>query len=221
LKLWVLFSDRQNQLLTGNVIMKHVSNELLTSKELIILIDILQIRGGKEIRDSIAEVASRMSLISVPKNVSDFVNDSGYLTLNDISGLTGGVSLSIVDALPEQDINSSTIYLVRNDSEDENNKFTEYVRINDSWEILGSRSINLEDYVKISEFSIAVERAQKEMTAVDGSVVQVDDSILKIDLNDNEYIVLLNHGGLETRLSQLETKVSSIEERLAALEGNT
>lgn len=51
-----------------------------------------------------------------------------------------------VDELPTEDIDTECIYLVPNNSEDEENMFTEYLYINGEWEIFGINKIELENY---------------------------------------------------------------------------
>lgn len=53
---------------------------------------------------------------------------------------TGGILCSIVTELPTENISPTTIYLLK-DGEDDNNRYTEYLYINNRWEIIGSRQI--------------------------------------------------------------------------------
>lgn len=60
------------------------------------------------------------------------------------------LSVEVVEELPTDAIDDSTIYLVR-DSDDENNLYTEYIHINGVWECLGSQSIDLTNYYNKQE----------------------------------------------------------------------
>lgn len=58
----------------------------------------------------------------------------------------------VVDTLPTENISNTTIYLVRN-TETDGNLYTEYIYINDSWECLGSQSVDadLSNYAKLDD----------------------------------------------------------------------
>ena len=59
--------------------------------------------------------------------------------------------IQVVTALPTQDIGASTIYLLKNPAEQNQNLYTEYVYINNAWEQLGSQVVDLTNYALKSE----------------------------------------------------------------------
>ena len=59
----------------------------------------------------------------------------------------GGISITIVNELPTEDISTSTLYLVK-DTDAQSNIYTEYLYVNGSWEIIGSQSLDLTGYIK-------------------------------------------------------------------------
>lgn len=90
-------------------------------------------------------------------NDSDFVTSSGtvdkaihdekgndiantYMTKEEAAKLSQ-LSFVIVDKLPEQDIKTNVIYLVKMNDDIANDKYQEYIYINNSWEELGHQSI--------------------------------------------------------------------------------
>lgn len=86
--------------------------------------------------------------------------------------------IEVVDELPTTSISFSTIYLVKNDSTESNNLYTEYLYIQDNingnhWETLGSQSLALDNYVT-KEFL-----TQTINTALSGYAkkTDIDDSI--------------------------------------------
>lgn len=60
-------------------------------------------------------------------------------------------SISVVDALPESEISTTTIYLVKNSDETSNNLYTEYIYVTTGatgeWEKLGEQTLVIDDYV--------------------------------------------------------------------------
>ena len=64
---------------------------------------------------------------------------------------SASLSIEIVDTLPIENIKINTIYLVNNSSNKENNIYTEYLYVNNKWEVIGSTDVDLTDYVKKTE----------------------------------------------------------------------
>ena len=110
--------------------------------------------------------------ITVPTKVSQLDNDSQYIT-KAVSDLTNyykktetytqteinnkisaipKFSISVVQALPTSDISSTTVYLVTTGNET-NNLYTEYIYVNNAWEILGTQKLDLTPYVKQSDLA--------------------------------------------------------------------
>ena len=54
--------------------------------------------------------------------------------------------IQVVTELPTQDISASTIYLHKNPGEQNQNLYTEYVYVNNSWEQLGAQTVDLTNY---------------------------------------------------------------------------
>ena len=68
---------------------------------------------------------------------------------NQIEDINSKLDLIVVDELPTQDIDANAIYLVPLESEDEQNKFTEYIYVNSKWEKIGiyNSSVDLSQYL--------------------------------------------------------------------------
>lgn len=72
---------------------------------------------------------------------------------NQIEDINSKLDIIVVDVLPAEDINSSAIYLVPLESEDEQNKFEEYIYVNSKWEKIGiyNSSVDLSQYLTKAE----------------------------------------------------------------------
>lgn len=105
---------------------------------------------------------------TVPTNVSDFINDAGYLTqhqsLNDyatknyveqvVAGIeTGLLKRAVVATLPSSGIDENTIYMVERTNSETNNVYDEYLYLNDNWEKIGSTEVDLTDYLKKTDLT--------------------------------------------------------------------
>lgn len=110
--------------------------------------------------------------ITVPTKTGDLANDSGFITkaVNDLTNyytksetytqteINNKIStipkfaISVVQSLPTRDISPTTVYLVSSGTET-NNLYTEYIYVNNKWEILGTQKLDLSPYVKSSDLA--------------------------------------------------------------------
>lgn len=112
---------------------------------------------------TVAKTGSYNDLLNKPINLSEFTNDTGFITnavnnlLNyytkeEISNMfSGNVSFRFVTELPETGV-ENTVYFVSNASGTAGNLFDEYVwTTNATWEQLGSVNVDLSDYYTKAE----------------------------------------------------------------------
>lgn len=121
---------------------------------------------------TVAKTGSYNDLLNKPINLSEFTNDTGFIT-NAVNNLlnyytkeeignmfSGNVSFQFVTELPETGV-ENTVYFVSNASGTAGNLFDEYVwTTNATWEQLGSVSVDLSDYYTKAE----VDRLLPDMT---------------------------------------------------------
>ena len=110
-------------------------DSLVTSATFRIIIDGTVYNDGQV--ESSSEFSALTQLISQVLEI--IKNNSGE------SG--GGISITIVNELPTEDISTNTLYLVK-DTDAQSNIYTEYLYVNGSWEIIGSQSLDLTGYIK-------------------------------------------------------------------------
>lgn len=68
------------------------------------------------------------------------------ITENINSGsTTPKFNIKVVDELPTTNISKTTIYLLRTGDE-EDNMYSEYIYVNDDWELLGTQKLDLSNY---------------------------------------------------------------------------
>lgn len=137
------------------------------------------------------ERAEALLARGVPKNTSDLTNDSGFITnavtdlvnyylksetytRDEVLGLISAIpkfSIAVVSALPTSDISETTVYLVKS-GDDQSNLYTEYIRANGAWEMLGRQEIDLTGYAtqawvntklqtKLDDFTIEIYNGNK------------------------------------------------------------
>lgn len=119
----------------------------------------------------IAELATKANITDipvVPVNVSEFTNDAGYIkntvdnlvhyynkadtyTQAEVNTLISNINKltsQIVDQLPIEDIDTSVIYLIK---QEDTNTYMQYMYISSAWAELGTTQVDLSDYYKKSE----------------------------------------------------------------------
>lgn len=111
--------------------------------------------------------------LTLPTKVSDLENDSNFQTdtqvsqsistalqnyytktetytkeeVNNAISAANHLKFEVVAELPSSEIDANTIYLVAKTAGKPQDGYTEYLRVNDAWEILGDTDIDLSGYV--------------------------------------------------------------------------
>ena len=122
--------------------------------------------GVKSAIDSAkAEVEGEIPDVSefITRAVNDLVN---YYTKTEIDGkvdtLEGMISsipkfsILAVDELPESEISSTTIYLLKTSETESGNLYTEYIYVEGEWEELGTQKLDLTGYVTTEALNTAI-----------------------------------------------------------------
>lgn len=142
-----------------------------------------------EVITELATKANVTDIPVVPVNVSEFTNDAGYIkntvdnlihyynkadtyTQAEVNTLISNINKltsQIVDQLPTEDIDTSVIYLIK---QEDTNAYMQYMYINGAWAELGTTQVDLSDYYKKSEVDTKLaEKADKTELPTVPSVV--------------------------------------------------
>lgn len=142
--------------------------------------------------------------VSVPTQTSQLTNNSGFitkavsdltnyylksetLTKTEINALVSAIpkfTISVVTSLPTSNISETTVYLVKSGSGGD--LYTEYIRVNNAWEVLGSQKVDLTGYAKLDDIPPA-EVYVGDGVMPDGATVQFildDDDIPGVDIQE-------------------------------------
>lgn len=125
---------------------------------------------------------------------------------------------TIVDSKEDIDVTANDagkfIYMVPNDKDTDENKYDEYVVINDKLEKVGSWAVDLSDYAKsteLQELQTVVDENQKELTS---SLQTIQDTLAKAVISANEDNFAINNGHLtlvSVKADQIAGDVSSLQ----------
>lgn len=159
--------------------------------------------------------------ITVPTKVGDLTNDSGFITkaVNDLTNyykksetytktevdnlvdVIPKFSIAVVNALPTESIQNTTIYLVQSGS-NTSNLYTEYIYVNNAWEILGAQEVDLSGYVRKSD--IATQSADGLMSKEDKQALDTiaDDYVKSITVNGRIITITYGDDGTDTITTQ-------------------
>lgn len=142
--------------------------------------------------------------VSVPTQTSQLTNNSGFitkavsdltnyylksetLTKAEINALVSAIpkfTISVVSSLPTSNISETTVYLVKSGTGGD--LYTEYIRVNNAWEVLGSQKVDLTGYAKLDDIP-APEVYVGDGVMPDGATVQFildDDDIPGVDIQE-------------------------------------
>ena len=81
--------------------------------------------------------------------------------------LQEGVTISVVQQLPEVGI-SNKIYLLANESGKANNIYDEYIWVNSTWEFIGNKCVELENYYTKAEIDSKITDIQDQINTING-----------------------------------------------------
>lgn len=159
--------------------------------------------------------------ITVPTKVGDLTNDSGFITkaVNDLTNyykksetytktevdnlvdVIPKFSIAVVNALPTESIQNTTIYLVQSGS-NTSNLYTEYIYVNNAWEILGAQEVDLSGYVRKSD--IVTQSADGLMSKEDKQALDTiaDDYVKSITVNGRVITITYGDDGTDTITTQ-------------------
>lgn len=152
----------------------------------------------------------------IPTKVSDLNNDSEFITItvdnltnyykkseiytqqevNTLISNVNSFNVEVVQTLPAENIDTHTIYLVPKESET-NDNYDEYIYISNSWEHIGSTSVDLTNYYNKTEIDKKLENKvntsdleSKQDTLVSGKNIKTinNNSLIgsgNIDISDS------------------------------------
>lgn len=153
----------------------------------------------------------------ITKAVSDLTNyytKSNTYTKTEVNELVSAIpkfSISVVSALPTSNISNTTIYLVSGG--EGSNLYTEYIYVNNKWEILGSQEVDLTGYAKTSDIPTSLKNP-KALTFTGAATGSYDGSSAKtVNIptaptktsqltNDSGYVVVAEVMAVEDQVKQ-------------------
>ncbi len=111
-------------------------------------------------------VDDAVSGITIPTTVSSFTNDSGYQTstqvqsaINTAIGDINSFEVEVVSTLPASNIKDHTIYFVPQASN--SSAHDEYMYINNAWELIGTTTVDLSNYLQTTDIAAWAKAANK------------------------------------------------------------
>lgn len=99
-------------------------------------------------QQDIAEIVAQVSTPEV--DLTDYASKS-YVETAIRGAETGLLKRSVVQSLPQSEIDDNTIYMVPNAGGASGNSYDEYLYINNTWEHIGSTEVDLTDYITRDE----------------------------------------------------------------------
>lgn len=101
----------------------------------------------QELSDALTPIYTRL------EDLSDSLSTLKGRVTSLEGSMSGKLNREIVQQLPTQDISINTIYMVPKQGSDSTpgNVYTEYLYVNNNWEIIGDTSVNVEGFITESD----------------------------------------------------------------------
>lgn len=101
-----------------------------------------------------------------------------------------GVKIAVVENYPTSNIDSNTIYLIKNNTTEEQNFYDEYIYVNNTWEHIGTTTVDLTNYATKNEIPTATSQLANDSdyttkTYVDGIIPDVSGFVTKEELGSS------------------------------------
>ena len=162
----------------------------------------------------VVEIIQKYSDVTIATKTSELINDSGfitnavtdlvnYYTKTDIGNLLSNIPkfrISVVSSLPTEDISETTIYLLSGG--DGSDLYTEYLRVDGKWEILGSQRVDLTGYAteewveqKLEEHSVDL---SDYVQTVNGTSPDESGNV-KVDVKETLVVTLMSDPQIATK----------------------
>ena len=137
-------------------------NKILKGDQLLIYTqkvkESLNTKQNKITADSKLDYALIANTPTIPSDTNDLTNGAGYQTASEVQsaistaiGNISGFSFEIVENLPATG-STSKVYLKLKEQGNEGNIYTEYIFVNNKWEVIGDTSVSL-DFLTNAEIS--------------------------------------------------------------------
>jgi hypothetical protein len=118
---------------------------------------------------------------SVTENLINYYTKSQTYSQDEINNLVSSIpkfNIKVVSNLPSESISSTTVYLVKSDNSTEN-LYTEYIYVDETWEMLGSQKVDLSDYYTRTEIDNLLKNVKVDLTSY-YTREEIDDIIAEI-----------------------------------------
>ena len=130
-------------------------NKILKGDQLLIYTqkvkESLNTKQNKITADSKLDYALIANTPTIPSDTNDLTNGAGYQTASEVQsaistaiGNISGFSFEIVENLPATGSTSKVYLKLKSPSETGDNIYTEYIFVNNKWEVIGDTSVNLD-----------------------------------------------------------------------------
>ena len=153
---------------------------------------------GQELENHIAEINQ---IIADGKAVTKDELKAEILKLK-------GLSIEVLDTLPESG-KAGVIYFIKTATQGEQNLFDEYAWVNDKWEMIGSKSIDLSQYATISSVNELKSSSESKMSTLESRV-----NTSEQDIKTAQTLIEANRTTISSNAEKADTNARGIAQGL-------
>lgn len=104
-------------------------------------------------------------------SIGDGTLTGAITTLKGLIDLLPKFDIEVVQTLPTSDISETTIYLVPAEETGTNDLYSEYIYVDEAWELLGVQRVDLDNYYTKTEIDAMIGDISSTLDTINGEVV--------------------------------------------------
>lgn len=170
----------------------------------------------------------------IPTLISQLENDSNYVNNTDLQAVRDSIpdisnladkeyvanmvstipqfEIMVVEALPVEDISTTVVYLLKPTAENTDNLYDEYIYVNNTWELLGSARLDLDNYAKIENIPTKTSQLENDSKFISEDYVEAyfkrlnSDNVLRFYCIEDVTVVINGVSSVYPANSNVEVK---------------
>lgn len=104
-------------------------------------------------------------------SIGDGTLTGAITTLKGLIDLLPKFDIEVVQTLPTSDISETTIYLVPAEETGTNDLYSEYIYVDEAWELFGVQRVDLDNYYTKTEIDAMIGDISSTLDTINGEVV--------------------------------------------------
>lgn len=179
----------------------------------------VKVAGVSVVTDNVANITFESELVSSEGVATTSENAPTAKSVAEaIVELRGQVTsipkfkIEVVPQLPTEEIKDSYIYLVANSLTADNEAYSEYIYVNNTWEKLGEIKVDMSQYYTKTEVDGEIETVEKAIEDLDKEFTETLKSYYKATEVDDLLTGKIDKATYEAKVAEVEGRIKALED---------